>query len=85
MLNLNIKGVGLWVVKEPWGYNLKLTPDNLEFMMKSKRKKKVVGVFKGSFSRNFVGGGYSFFFSSSGVLWKKFTKPYSTLLKFLNS
>ena len=32
---------------EPWGHNLKLTQDILDLIMKS--KKKVFGVFSGSF------------------------------------
>ena len=64
---------GPWAAKRPqggpWGLNLKLTLDILELIMK--RKKKVLGVFNGSFISNPVGGGYRFFNFLKGGLLKK--------------
>ena len=48
---------------------MKLTLDVLELKMKS--KKKVLGCFNGSFLRNLVGGGHSFFIFFKGGLLKK--------------
>ena len=56
----------------PWSRILKLKLEIPELQMKSKKKKKVLGVFYGSFSSNFVEGGHSFFnFSKRGQIEKK--------------
>ena len=49
-----------------WGNNLKLTLDI---------KKKVLGVFNGSFLRNLVGGGHSFLFLKRGLYEKSLGNP----------
>ena len=53
--------------------NLKLIPDILEFMMKS--KKNVSSGFGCSFLRNLFGWGHSFFNLFKGVLLKKKGNP----------
>ena len=55
-------------IGRPWGHNLKLTLDILEFRWKA--KKKVLGVFYDSLWVLFLNGAMAFFISLKGVICK---------------